>query len=99
MSNSRRKPRSPTKGDRPKWVANQLPTSRGNLGTSALAVIAVIGFLIALLSLLPRITVTPSDPVDPTDALSALFTSTNSAFVPLRKVSVTLGLGEIQPAR
>jgi hypothetical protein len=69
-------------------------SSLGKLGSFILSAIAVIGFVLLLW---PRITVTPSDPVDPTNALSTLFTIANSGFIPLRKVSAALGLGEIQP--
>lgn len=68
--------------------------SLGKLRSFIFAAIAVISFVLLLW---PRITVTPSEPVDPTNSLSTLFTITNSGFIPLRKVSASLGLGEIQP--
>lgn len=59
--------------------------------------LALIGGAVAFLTLLPRISVTPSDPVDPDNALSASFTISNNNFIPLRHVSASLGIGEIQP--
>jgi hypothetical protein len=40
--------------------------------------------------------VEPSDPTDGHNALSASFTITNTNFVPLRHVSVYLGLGQLE---
>ncbi len=95
MPRKRKRPSKPKHAGPP--PIESPPSSRLNLGKYILAGIAVLGFLIALLTLLPRITVNASEPVDPTNSLSALFTITNSGFIPLRKVSASLGLGEIQP--
>jgi hypothetical protein len=44
---------------------------------------------------LPRPTVTPSDPVDPDNPMSASFTIINTNFVPLRRVSASIAIGEV----
>ena len=59
--------------------------------------LALTGGVVAVLTLLPRISVTPSDPVDPSNTFSAAFTISNNNFIPLRHVTASLGIGEIQP--
>jgi hypothetical protein len=64
---------------------------------SVLGLATVLGVPAALLTLLPRISVASSDPVDPNDTLSASFTISNNNFIPLRHVTATLLINEVQP--
>jgi hypothetical protein len=53
-------------------------------------VATVLGVLVGVLSLIPRLSVTPSDPTLSTNPFSSSFTITNTGYVPLRDVGVTM---------
>jgi hypothetical protein len=60
-----------------------------------LALSTLLGGFVAVFALLPRISVTPSDPVDTVNPFSASFTISNTNFIPLNDVNVSIGLGQI----
>ena len=66
-----------------------------------LALATLVGGVAAALVFLPRISVVPADPVDSSNPFSASFTITNTNFIPLRDVNVSLGVGQIstEPAQ
>jgi hypothetical protein len=87
-------PETPPKKEEQKPLGTKL---RKILGVAISGLVTLVGLVVALLTLLPRPAVTPSDPVDPDNPLSASFTIANNNFIPLRRVSASLGIGEIQP--
>ena len=60
--------------------------------------ITLPGLMAAALALLPRVSVVPSDPIDVSNPFNATFTITNTNFIPLRQVNISLGLGQISLA-
>jgi hypothetical protein len=58
--------------------------------------VALFGVVVGLLAILPRVSVTPSDPVDPNNTFSASFVIANGTYVPLRNVTATLAIGQLQ---
>jgi hypothetical protein len=61
------------------------------LGTGILAVATLLGYSV----LIPRVTPVASDPVDSNDPFSASVTITNTGYLPVNSVSVSIAVGKI----
>jgi hypothetical protein len=70
-------------------------SKRNPLGRIAATAITVLGLVATVLTLWPRVVVDSSEPVDPKNPLSASFTVINTGYLPLRDVTVLLGVGRI----
>jgi hypothetical protein len=61
----------------------------------ALGIATLAGGVSSALTFLPRITMAPGDPPNPANPFTAPFTITNSGFIPLEKVDVTVAPLEV----
>jgi hypothetical protein len=104
MKKSRKRPPKPRrKGSAllppPKQSGRWWTPLRKLLAGSFAGLTAVVGLVTGAISFLPRMTVDASLPFDELNAYSTSFTVANTGFIPLRDVSLSIGLCDIKTAK
>lgn len=85
-----RPPKPPQPPPKERWSRSK------KIFAGTLAVATIVGGLAAVLTFLPRVTVDFVDTEETSDTISSHFTITNTNFIPLEDLSVSIGLCRIQ---